>query len=1110
MAQRFVATLSALLFALISMVVAHAVGAEEAAPPVVPQYEVPAARTAAAQSAGNPGAGLSTTGKFAALELRITDGPQSLPVSGMFNNPGGGSLIYTAVSSEATVATVSISESLLTITPLAAGTTDITITARDDAADLEVAQTFRVTAISLISPGTSIPNQQLTSSGGPQTLDLSDYISDPQGNPLSFTASSNDLTAATVGVDGNILTITPLAPGTSTITITVRNSPFDAGVTLDFQVQVVNFPPTPTGDGIPNQHLVYSAPSKLLDLSDYFSDTEGDTLGYDSVSSNPMAATVVKGDPSNFLFIIPIAPGTTDISVTARDALGATATQVFQVEITNQAPISCCTSTMSTMTVAGGPETIDLDDFFSDPDASSIPNHALSYKAVSDNTAVATASINGNILTITPIKRGTASVAVIASDGLENASLAVRALVNPSTPTTTGIPNQGVLFSNVISPSLDLDDYFSDPDGDRLIYSVKVEVLGSNKATLYNFVDRTLIIGPFSIGSDKFTVTASKIANETTFTTQASFLAIVKPEKPHLTEVRIGGSSNRISIHSPQTFNLNDYFESPLPLSYSASSADSNTVGVRIDGSRLTVTPVRTDGGPTRITIIASDEINPILSYMFDVSVLNSTPTTRGEDRNFKFTDTNQIVFSNHGLYFTDPDGDTLSYTTRSNNTNIVSVSISPNTGATILRAERVGTAAIRVTASDPLGASVTRDFSVSVAGNAPRSIDIILNPSLIFMLQRIGNRTDPDNQVRLDLSKYFSDADGGQPIYTVAQSPPLFVNSRISGNILTITPTDRPGITTITVTATDRVLSNLKVTQPFKVEVVNIDPVRNDTPFEPEVTISLGPQTLNLDNYFSDPNHDSISYEMESIESDYATVRAERIGRADNLIITPLKRGGPVSFTITTNDLFGGTSTHELAFDVGNAAPVRMGGVPALVMNHGDGPQKLVNIGSKFFDHDGDDLTYTATPSGAGGNSVATVDVDGDILTITPLARGRVDFDIFASDGHRTSGGGLILSRPHTLSVNVKAAPTIAGTPALTVDEDSPYSFTPNGADADGDPLIYAIVNKPPWADFDIATGALTGTPLHEHVGQPGGGGGGHRDQRIRTQRGGGVPTSL
>ena len=1089
----FFSTAQIRIFTLISMVAAHAVGAEKAAPVdlVVPQYEVPAARTAAAQSAGNPGAGLSTTGKFAALELRITDGPQSLPVSGMFNNPGGGSLIYTAASSEATVATVSITESILTITPVAAGATDITITARDDAADLEVAQTFRVTAISLISPGTSIPDQQLTASGEPRTLDLSDY-SGPQGNPLSFTASSNDLTAATVGVDGNILTITPLAPGTATITITVRNNPFDAGVTLNFQVQVINVPPT--SDGIPDQQLVFASPARLLDLNDYFSDTEGDELSYsDAVSSNQAVATLFKGDPTNFLLITPTPNGilgTTDISVTANDRFGGTLTQVFQVETTNQAPISCCAFTTSTETVAGGPDTIDLDDFFSDPDASSIPDHALSYTAVSDNKTVATVSISESILTITPVKRGAADITVTASDGLENASLTVRAFVNPSAPTTTGIPNQRLSLSGAGgSLTLNLNDYFSDPDGDSLEYEFLAEPQGTRRATEVNLRDNLLFVSKSrsirTTGIDEIRVTARKVVNGKTFTNRASFFAVVDPQPPRLKPgMNIGGRFSRISAHSPQTFNLDDYFEASVPLSYRPSSADSSKVRVRIDGSSLTVTPVRSGGGSTRITILVSHGLGSSLFYTFDVSVPNNTPTASGRNTVFRFTDTGQIAFADHGLYFTDLDDDPLSYTTRSNNTNIISVSISPATGNTLLRAKGVGIGSIRITARDPLGASVTRDFVVLVIGTAPSVTATILGPNQRYLLQRIGNSTDPDNQVRLDLNDYFSDADGGQPIYTVAQDTSFFVNSSLSGNILTITPTDRPGDTTFTVTATDRIISSLKATQTFAVAVVNSNPVRNDTPFEPEVTLSLGAQTLNLDNYFSDPDADSISYALESIESDYATVRTDRIGRADNLIITPLKRGGPVSFTITASDPFGGTSTHEFEAEVGNAAPVRMGGVPALVMNQGDGPQKLVNIDSKFFDHDGDDLTYTATPSGAGGDSVATVDVDGDILTITPLARGRVDFDIAASDGHRTSGGGLILSRPHTLSVNVKAAPTIAGTPALTVDEDSPYSFMPSGEDADGDTLVYAITNMPSWASFDTATGALTGTPVNADVG--------------------------
>jgi Domain of unknown function (DUF4347)/Concanavalin A-like lectin/glucanases superfamily/Calx-beta domain/Putative Ig domain len=74
------------------------------------------------------------------------------------------------------------------------------------------------------------------------------------------------------------------------------------------------------------------------------------------------------------------------------------------------------------------------------------------------------------------------------------------------------------------------------------------------------------------------------------------------------------------------------------------------------------------------------------------------------------------------------------------------------------------------------------------------------------------------------------------------------------------------------------------------------------------------------------------------------------------------------------------------------------------------------------------------------------------------------------------------------TTSIKVNAvndAPTISGTPATTIAEDSAYSFTPTAADVDaGAVLTYSIVNKPTWATFNTATGALTGTPINADVG--------------------------
>ena len=63
--------------------------------------------------------------------------------------------------------------------------------------------------------------------------------------------------------------------------------------------------------------------------------------------------------------------------------------------------------------------------------------------------------------------------------------------------------------------------------------------------------------------------------------------------------------------------------------------------------------------------------------------------------------------------------------------------------------------------------------------------------------------------------------------------------------------------------------------------------------------------------------------------------------------------------------------------------------------------------------------------------------------------------------------------------------APAIAGTPAGSVTVGSSYTFRPSASDADGDPLTFAIRNKPAWASFDSTDGRLSGMPSAADVGQ-------------------------
>jgi VCBS repeat-containing protein len=140
--------------------------------------------------------------------------------------------------------------------------------------------------------------------------------------------------------------------------------------------------------------------------------------------------------------------------------------------------------------------------------------------------------------------------------------------------------------------------------------------------------------------------------------------------------------------------------------------------------------------------------------------------------------------------------------------------------------------------------------------------------------------------------------------------------------------------------------------------------------------------------------------------------------------------------------------------------------------------------------DADNDPLTVTAFDPTSTLGATVNVNANGTftynptgVTALNALAAGQSVVDTFtykASDGPSTD--------PATVSITVTGvndAPTINGTPAITIAEDSAYAFTPTAADVDaGAVLTYSIVNKPTWATFSTTTGALTGTPVNANVG--------------------------
>ncbi|WP_193907411.1 beta strand repeat-containing protein [Cellvibrio polysaccharolyticus] len=117
---------------------------------------------------------------------------------------------------------------------------------------------------------------------------------------------------------------------------------------------------------------------------------------------------------------------------------------------------------------------------------------------------------------------------------------------------------------------------------------------------------------------------------------------------------------------------------------------------------------------------------------------------------------------------------------------------------------------------------------------------------------------------------------------------------------------------------------------------------------------------------------------------------------------------------------------------------------------------------------------TVTANPGGA------TATGAGSPIIVTGLTNGTPY--TFAVSAINAMGTGAVSAASNAIEPN--GAPTISGTPALGIKQEEAYSFIPTAVDTVGDTLTFSITNKPTWAAFDTATGALTGTPVKADVG--------------------------
>ena len=194
-------------------------------------------------------------GVLAALTVGVDEAPVMVEVSGAFRDPDGDLLTYGAASSSPSVALVAVSGSTVTVTPLSEGSATVTVTATDAGGSNGTAtQTFAVAVGPAANrppePVGVLPPLRLGVDEAAVTVEVASAFRDPDGDALTYRATSSALGVVTVQAAGARVTLAAVGAGTAMVEVTATD-PDGLSATQTFRVRVtVPFTDDPIVPGV--------------------------------------------------------------------------------------------------------------------------------------------------------------------------------------------------------------------------------------------------------------------------------------------------------------------------------------------------------------------------------------------------------------------------------------------------------------------------------------------------------------------------------------------------------------------------------------------------------------------------------------------------------------------------------------------------------------------------------------------------------------------------------------------------------------------------------------------------------------------------------------------
>ena len=438
--------------------------------------------------------------------------------------------------------------------------------------------------------------------GEAATVDVSAHFRDPDGDVLSYTATSSNADFVGVSLSGSAATVTAAARGVATITVTARD-PQGLAAQQSFEVTVPNQAPA-AGDAIPAQTL-FVGETATVDASAHFGDPDGDALTYAAVSSSPDVAAVTVSGAS--LTIQAIGAGVATVTVSASDPDGAGAEQRFEVTVPNREPEAVGTLPPQTIAV-GETESVLVSSHFRDPDGD-----ALTYAAVSSNGEVATVSASGDSVAVTAHAKGLATITVTARDGEGLAAEQRFEVTVPNRePEAIGTPPHRTLEVGETA-SVDVSPFFRDPDGDALTYAA---------------ASSSPEIAAVAVSGDSVAVTAHAKGLATITVTARDGEGLAAEQRFEVTvpnrAPEAGDAIPARTLFEGETASMDAsaHFRDPDgdPLTYAANSSSPDVATVAVSGDTLTIRAAA--AGVALVTVTATDPEEAAVATSFSVTVV--------------------------------------------------------------------------------------------------------------------------------------------------------------------------------------------------------------------------------------------------------------------------------------------------------------------------------------------------------------------------------------------------------------------------------------------------------------------------------------------------------